>query len=74
MKGSKGNNFNLPSTKPAKPPREIIPPFFTEIRKSNPILKNEEIFKVRKPKKVKEYLNLYEDFPEWPTKEEVDVR
>ncbi len=73
MKGTKGNNPNLYGTKQAKPPRDIVPPIFTEIRKPNPIIKNEEIFKIKKPKKVKEYLNLIEDFPEWPTKEELDV-
>lgn len=68
MKGSRG------SMKQSRNPREVVPPTFTEIRKPNPVIKTEENFNAKRSKKVKEYLQVFEDFPEWPNQEEVDVR
>ena len=50
MKVSKGNNSYK---KQGKPPRDIIPPIFNDIRKPIPIIKTEEAFNIKKQKKVK---------------------
>lgn len=73
MKGSKANN-NPSNTKQSKNPRDIIPPNFLEIRKLNPIIKSEDTFNIKKNKKVKDYLQIFEDFPEWPNQEEIEVK
>ena len=59
--------------KQGRSPLEIIPPIFNEIRKTTPIIKKGETFEIKKPKKVKNYLKLSPDFPEWPTQEELQV-
>lgn len=76
MKNAKGNT-NIPSAKQTKPPREVIPPIFTDIRKPTPILnKNEEKEKLdeKKEKKIQEILQLSEEFPDWPNQEELEVK
>jgi hypothetical protein len=70
---NKNNNNNNPYLKNGRSPREIIPPIFNEIRKLTPIIKKGETFEIKKSKKVKNYLKLSPDFPEWPTQEEIEV-
>ena len=69
---SKGNN-NFSSTKQGRLPRDVLPPNYIEIRKTNSIIKSDELFNLKKPKNVKEYLKPFEDFPDWPSQEEIEV-
>lgn len=69
----KSSKVEKSSTKVGRIPRDVIPPNFTEIRKPNPIIKTEVNANSKKPKKVKDYLKLFEDHPEWPTEEELEV-
>ncbi len=76
MKGAKGNIYSS-STKQIKPPREVIPPIFTEIRKPNPILikiEDTEKSDQKKAKKIHEILQSSEEFPDWPNQEELEVK
>lgn len=52
--------------------KDIIPPIYSEFRKLNPLL-NDDNFSVKKTRKTIEIFKPYEIFPEWPSDEEVNV-
>lgn len=72
MKVSKINNYSL--NRCGKNPRDIIPSNFNTIRKTVPIIKNDDTISIKKPKRVKNYIKPSIEFPEWPSKEEVEVK
>jgi len=79
MKNKPASSFNnYPKTivetyKNGKPLKDFVPPIYSDIRKMNNLLKNESF--AFNYKKDTEYLfSPSENFPDWPSEEEIEVK